>query len=133
MQARKSNYPASGITGGEMHFELVDWLRALCGVWFLPHLIGKGLHYDKASLTFAAAGFKPGKLFVGVTMVLELGAAIGMTFGIYPRIAAVMGALVLLGAGYAVVKINGFNWRWQKMGPEYPVFWAIVCLLTAIV
>jgi len=23
------------------------------------------------------------------------------------------------GASYAIVKINGFNWRWQKMGPEF--------------
>jgi putative oxidoreductase len=116
-----------------MHFVLVDWLRILCGVWFIPHFVGKSLHYSKASETFAAAGFRPGKLFIGITMVFELAAATGMTLGIYPRIAAVLGALVLLGAGYAVVKINGANWRWQKMGPEYPIFWALICLLTAIV
>ncbi|NSL21210.1 DoxX family protein [Agrobacterium tumefaciens] len=116
-----------------MHLVLVDWLRILCGIWFIPHLIGKGLHYDKAALTFAAVGFKPGKLFVGVTMAMEAAAAIGMAFSIYPRIAGVLGAFVLFGAGYAVVRINGFNWRWQKMGPEYPVFWALICLLTAIV
>ena len=115
-----------------MDFVLVDWLRILCGVWFIPHLIGKGLHYRKASETFTAAGFRPGKLFVGITMAFELAAAMGMTLGFYPRVAAVTGALVLLGAGYAVVKINGANWRWQKMGPEYPIFWALICLLTAI-
>jgi putative oxidoreductase len=116
-----------------MHLVLVDWLRILCGIWLVPHLIGKGLHYDRAALTFDAAGFKPGKLFVAITMAMEAAAAIGLTFSIYPRIAAAVGALVLLGAGYAVVKINGPNWRWQKMGPEYPIFWALICLLTAIV
>lgn len=116
-----------------MDFALIDWLRILCGVWFIPHLIGKALHYQKAGGTFEAAGLKPGKLFVGVAIVAEALAAIGLIFSIYPRVAALFGALVLLGAGYAVVKINGMNWRWQKMGPEYPIFWALVCLLTALV
>ncbi|PDV87535.1 DoxX protein [Rhizobium sp. H4] len=116
-----------------MDFVLVDWLRILCGAWLVPHLIGKGLHYEKARGTFEAAGFRPGKLFVGLTMVAEACAAIGLIFSIYPRVAALFGALVLLGAGYAVVKINGKNWRWQKMGPEYPIFWALVCVLTALV
>lgn len=116
-----------------MDWALVDWLRVVCGLWFLPHLIGKGLHYEKASQTFAAAGFRPGKLFVGITLIFEAAAAIGLTFGIFPEIAALLGAFVLLGAGYAVVKINGMSWRWQNMGPEYPLFWASICLLTAIV
>lgn len=116
-----------------MDFVLVDWLRILCGAWLIPHLIGKGLHYEKAGGTFEAAGFKPGKLFVGLTMVAEACAAVGLIFSIYPRVAALFGAVVLLGAGYAVVKINGKNWRWQKMGPEYPIFWALVCVLTALV
>jgi putative oxidoreductase len=29
-----------------------------------------------------------------------------------------------------VLKINGFNWRWQKQGPEYMVFWALACVLS---
>ena len=110
----------------------IDLLRLLCGVWFVPHLIGKGLHYRKASGTFDAAGFRPGMIFVGVTMALEVAASIGMVFGIYPRLAALCGVAVLLGAGYAVVRINGANWRWQKMGPEYTIFWALVCALTAL-
>ncbi|MBB3747262.1 putative oxidoreductase [Rhizobium sp. BK591] len=116
-----------------MNFVLVDWLRILCGVWFIPHLIGKGLHYEKAEGTFDAAGFKPAKLFVGLAMVAEACAAVGLIFSVYPRIAAVVGALVLFGSGYAVTKINGLNWRWQKMGPEYPIFWGLICLSTALV
>ncbi|APO79544.1 DoxX family protein (plasmid) [Rhizobium etli 8C-3] len=116
-----------------MDFVLIDWLRILCGVWFIPHLIGKGLHYKKAGGTFEAAGLKPGTLFVGLALVAETCATVGLVFSIYPRVAAVFGALVLVGAAYAVVKINGLNWRWQKMGPEYPIFWALLCLLTALV
>ncbi|MFT4182323.1 MAG: DoxX family membrane protein [Rhizobium sp.] len=114
-----------------MEFVLVDWLRILCGIWFVPHLIGKSLHFEKAGATFEAAGFRPGTLFVGLTVVAEGLAAVGLIFSIYPGVAAILGALVLAGAGYAVLRINGMNWRWQKMGPEYPIFWAFVCLLTA--
>src|SRR5687768_10269076 len=47
------------LQGGDMDFVLIDWLRILCGAWFIPHLIGKGLHYEKAGGTFEAAGFRP--------------------------------------------------------------------------
>ena len=40
-----------------------------------------------------------------------------------------LAVLVLLGATYAVVKINGWNWRWQKQGPEYMLFWAAACVI----
>jgi putative oxidoreductase len=104
--------------------------RILCGLWFLPHLAGKAMHYTKAAGTFEAAGFKPGLVFVGVTIAMEAVATFGLVFGIYPKVAAVLAILVLLGAAYAVVRINGFNWRWQKMGPEFPLFWALCCALT---
>jgi putative oxidoreductase len=107
-------------------------LRVLCGLWFVPHLIGKATHYGKAAGTFEAAGFHPGRAFVGATIALELAALIGLVFGVYPRLAALCAVAVLLGAGYAVVRINGWNWRWQKLGPEYPIFWAVACLLTTL-
>jgi putative oxidoreductase len=59
-------------------------------------------------------------------------AGLGLVFGVYPRLAAICAVAVLLGAGYAVVRINGWNWRWQKLGPEYPIFWALACLLTTV-
>lgn len=115
-----------------MSWSLVELLRVLCGIWFVPHLIGKSLNYDKAAGTFAAAGFLPGKLFVGLTIALEAVAATGLVFGVFPRLAAFLGVVVLAGASYAIVKINGINWRWQKMGPEFPLFWALVLMLTAL-
>lgn len=109
-----------------------DILRMLCGIWFLPHMIGKLRHVDLAYLTFEKAGFKPGRLFVYLTAAMEGLAMIGLVFDIYPRIAAGLAVLVLAGAGYAVVKINGWNWRWQKMGPEYVVFWAAACVTSVV-
>lgn len=104
-------------------------LRILCGIWFLPHMIGKIRHVDLAYLTFEKAGFKPGRPFLYLTTLMEGLAMTGLILNIYPRLAAALAVGVLAGAGYAVVRINGWNWRWQKNGPEYIVFWSIACIL----
>ena len=105
------------------------FLQILCAVWFVPHIAGKILHFDKAKGTFEAAGFRPGSVFLVVTVIMEILGATGLALGLHTRIAGVLAAAVLLGAAYAVVRINGLNWRWQKMGPEYPIFWAILCMV----
>src|SRR6267154_2406063 len=106
-------------------------LRILCGVWFLPHCIGKMRNVNAAaSNTFQKAGFRRPHVFVIVTILFELLAGTGLIFGILERAAAALAVLVLGGAAYAVVKINGLNWRWQKQGLEYMIFWAITCVLS---
>jgi putative oxidoreductase len=105
-------------------------LRVLCGIWFLPHCIGKMRNVYAASGTFRKAGFRPAHIFVVVTICLELAAGTGLTFGILEKAATVLAVTVLAGAAYAVVKINGWHWRWQNSGPEYMIFWAIVCVLS---
>lgn len=105
-------------------------LRVLCGIWFLPHVIGKVRHIDRAAQTFAKAGFRPPRAFVVVTVACELAAASGLISGYEARPAAALAVIVLLGAAYAVLRINGWNWRWQRQGPEYMLFWALACLLS---
>lgn len=107
-------------------------LRILCGVWFLPHCIGKIRNIGPASQTFAKAGLVPARAFVILTIVLELLAGSGLVLGIAPRVAAALAVAVLLGASYAVLRINGWNWRWQKQGPEYMVFWSATCVLSVM-
>jgi putative oxidoreductase len=104
-------------------------LRALCGVWFVPHALGKARNVERAAQTFEKAGFRPPRFFVLFTVCLEVLAGGGLVFGVYPRVAAALAVVVLLGAAYSVVKINGWNWRWQKQGPEYMLFWAVACVL----
>lgn len=107
-------------------------LRVICGVWFVPHAIGKAFNVGRASQTFEKAGFRPGRLFVILTLTLEVIAAVLLVTGLYARVGAALAVIVLLGAAYAVVRINGLNWRWQKQGPEYMLFWAIACILSVM-
>ncbi|MCY1262623.1 hypothetical protein D3C87_1407410 [compost metagenome] len=107
-------------------------LRILCGLWFLPHCAGKLQNIGPASQTFAKVGLRPGRAFVIITVVLELLAGIGLVFGIQEKLAAALAVVVLLGASYAVLRLNGFNWRWQKQGPEFMLFWAMACVLSVL-
>jgi putative oxidoreductase len=104
-------------------------LRILCGLWFVPHAFGKARNIERASLTFDKAGLRPPRLFVLLTLSMEVVAATGLLLGFHPRVAAALAVAVLLGATYATLKINGWNWRWQKQGPEYMLFWAAVCII----
>jgi putative oxidoreductase len=110
----------------------VALLRILCGLWFLPHVIGKALNIERASGTFEKVGLKPGRFFVIFTIAIELAAAAGLVSGRYTALAAGLAVVVLLGASYAVVRLNGWNWRWQKQGPEYMILWAVACVLTTL-
>jgi len=111
-------------------FDPLTALRVLCGIWFLPHCIGKVRNIGPASLTFEKAGFRPPRTFVIVTVVMEIVACIGLVTGAFDVAAAALALLVLAGAGYAVVKINGFNWRWQRQGAEFMAFWACACVIS---
>jgi putative oxidoreductase len=111
-------------------FDPLAVLRVICGVWFVPHCIGKMRNVGPASQTFAKAGLHPPRVFVILTIALEIVAGLGLALNIQPRLAAALAGAVLAGASYAVLKINGFNWRWQKQGPEYMVFWALACVLS---
>jgi putative oxidoreductase len=113
----------------DIHLDALTALRILCGLWFLPHIIGKLRNIERAAPTFEKVGFRPGRTFVYLTVTMEVIAAIGLVAGIFEKVAAALAVLVLLGASYAVLRMNGFNWRWQKQGPEFMIFWACACVV----
>lgn len=110
----------------------MDALRILCGAWLLPHAALKVKNAALAQQTFANVGLKPGPVFLTLTVIMEVLAGVGLIFDIYPRIAAGMAVFVLMGASYAVLRMHGLNWRWNKSGPEYMIFWSIACILSVI-
>jgi putative oxidoreductase len=83
---------------------------------------------ERASLFFAKIGLRPPRFFVVFTATMELVAAFGLITGLYPRLAALIGAAVLFVAAWAVARTNGLKWRWQHPGIEYMIFWALIFL-----
>ena len=110
----------------------LDILRILCGIWFLPHAVLKVINADLASQTFAKVGLRPGKVFLYTTVAMEIVAATGLVFNVYPRVAAALAVFVLMGACYAVLRMHGWNWRWNKQGPEYMLFWSLACVISVL-
>lgn len=112
----------------DLGFDARAAVRIVCGAAFLPHTVAKLRNIDRASILFDKVGFRPPRPFVLLTTGMELVAAFGLISGLYPRIAAVVAAIVLLGAAYAIARNHGLMWRWQHPGIEYMLFWAIICL-----
>ena len=107
-------------------------LRIICGAWLLPHAVLKVKNAALAQQTFANVGLKPGPVFLALTVAMEVLAALGLIFNIFPQLAAALAVFVLMGASYAVLRMHGWNWRWNKSGPEYMVFWSIACILSVL-
>ena len=106
-------------------------LRIICGVFFIPHIIGKFV--EPAALNFfVAAKFSPPKMWMYMSGVIETVLTIGLIFGIMTPYAAALAALHLAIAAIAVFRVSGGKWLWNIGGGEYPVFWAIACAVVAI-
>jgi putative oxidoreductase len=103
-------------------------VRVACGLFFLPHTIAKLRNVDRASILFDKVGLRPPRFFVIFTAVMEVVAAFGLVTGLYPRVAALIAATVLVVAAYAIARNHGLMWRWQHPGIEYMLFWALICL-----
>jgi putative oxidoreductase len=103
-------------------------VRALCGLFLLPHTIAKLMHMTRASQLFDRVGFRPARFFVIFTALMELVAAGTLITGVYARIGASIAAIILVGASYAIGRVHGLKWRWQHPGIEYMIFWAATAL-----
>lgn len=107
-------------------------LRILCGVLFIPHVIGKFTAREAVFGFFTAAGFKPPAPFVYAAMVLEVVVAACLIFGIFTTLAAWAAATFLFIAAVAVLKVTEGKWLWNIGGAEYPVFWGLCCVIVAL-
>lgn len=109
-------------------------LRLICGAFFFPHIYFKIAGNPPPALGFfKAAGFKPAGLFMRLAMCVEIIAALGLILGIYTQWAAVLAALSLGVAAIAVCSANScYKWLWNLNGIEFPIFWAISCVVVAM-
>lgn len=99
-----------------------------CGLFLLPHTFAKLTNIERASQLFDKIKFRPPRLFVILTALLELVAAFGMITGLYPQLGSFIAAAILVVAAWAIGTIHPLKWRWQHPGVEYMLFWAVMCL-----
>lgn len=105
-------------------------LRIICGAFLIPHIYAK-FFVPEALGFFVAAKFKPPKLWLYVSCVVEIVLAIGLIFGIFTTYVAWVAAFHLAVAGVAVYRVTG-KWLWNIGGFEYCLFWAICCVVVAM-
>jgi putative oxidoreductase len=108
-----------------------DILRVVCGLFFLPHLALKFVFLNDTAAFFRRAGFKHPIPTIGVDACVEAVSAAMLIGKLYVPFAACVAAAHLLVAAGAVWIANGHTWRWNRGGPEYCLFWAIMCLVVA--
>jgi len=114
-------------------------LRIAAGAFMFPHTFGKFADIGTLTLKaatvgfFAKAGMTPGEFWVYLAAAAELTVGVLLVLGLCTRYAA-LGAAAILGiAVYALQVVKGFSgWTWNTGGYEYPVFWALVCVVIAM-
>lgn len=108
----------------------IDVVRIICGLFFIPHVVGK--FFEPAALGFfVAAGFRPAKAWMYLAGALEIGIALFLIIGVYVPFAAAVAAIHLVVAGLAVYRVSKGKWLWNIGGCEFPIFWAICCAVVA--
>ena len=105
-----------------------DILRIICGLFFIPHVIGKITARDASVNFFTIAGFRNPQFWSYLAMVIEIILAISLVLGILTLFTAYLASLYLLVAAAANFKVSR-KWLWHIGGSEWPVFWAICCAI----
>ena len=103
-------------------------LRIICGVFFVPHVIGKITAREASVSFFTIAGFRPPQLWSYFAMGLEVVLATTLVLGVVTQFAAYLASVYLLIAAAANFKVSR-KWLWHIGGSEWPVFWAICCAI----
>jgi putative oxidoreductase len=109
----------------------MDSVRVLCGLFYIPHVIGKITGYAGTVAFFAKAGFQPPAFFVLLAMVMEAACAIGLILGIGTKYLGVVSAGLMAVAAYAIVATRGLGWFWAGGGIEYLCLWGFLSLAIA--
>jgi putative oxidoreductase len=107
-------------------------LRIICGLFLVPHLVNKATGLTAAIEAFRAFRFYPPAAWTYAAIAIEVVCSIGLVFGIYTRYVAVLAAVFLLVATFGVYRFANGKWLWNIGGCEYPLFWAICCIVVAM-
>ena len=117
------------------NFDLTDGvniLRMICGLFLLPHLYAKASNLEFTYKIYRDFRLYPPKAWVFACITIEIICAIGMVFAIWTRYVALLEAVFLFVAAWAVWRYSRGKWLWNIGGYEYCLFWAICCLVVAM-
>lgn len=109
----------------------MNLLRMLTALYFIPHLVGKFTAKQAVNGFFVAAGMNPPDRFRWFSFVVEIIVLFMLFFGFHPGLAALVGGIHLLVAGWASYRVSKGNWIWLGGGAEYPIYWALILLILA--
>jgi putative oxidoreductase len=109
----------------------IDWLRVVCGVFLLPHLVVKFRSREFVKGFFAEAGMHPPMVWVWCALALEAVCSTALIFDICAHLAGLLAGAFLLVASWASWRVSKGKWMWNFGGAEYPLFWAICCFIVA--
>lgn len=110
----------------------IDYLRVLCGIFLLPHLVVKFQSQEFVKGFMTQAGLKPPTAWLYASFAIEIVTSIGLIFDVYAQYAAILAGVFLLVAAYASWRVSKGKWMWNFGGAEYPLFWAICCFIVAL-
>jgi putative oxidoreductase len=107
-------------------------MRVCLGILFLMHGGQKLFVFGPAGTAgfFGSLGLPA--VLAYLVIALEMSAGIALILGVYARLAALAGIPVLLGAIFLVHAPLGFFFSNPGGGWEFPAFWAITCLVQAL-
>lgn len=106
-------------------------IRIAAGLLYIPHILFKLTGIAGSLAFFAKAGLTPAPLFLGLALVVETIACVGLTFGLFLRWTGLISAGCMAVAAYAVFATKGVGWLWNLGGVEYLAMWALVSLALA--
>jgi len=107
-------------------------LRILCGVFFIPHLFVKFRNQDFVKGFMAKVGLNPPSAWLYAAFAIEIVVTIGLVLDVFTVFAALLAAIFLVVAAWASWRFSEGKWMWNFGGAEYPLFWALCCLVVAI-
>ena len=107
-------------------------LRILCGLFLLPHLYAKSMNFNFMLGIYKEWKLEPPKAWLLASLITEIICAPLLILGIYTKYAAILCAIFLLVASWAAWRNSKGKWLWNIGGFEYPFFWAITCIVVAM-
>lgn len=105
-------------------------LRLICGLFFIPHIVGK--FTEPATLNFfKAAKFNPPEFWLYVSGAIEVVLTAGLVLNIYTPYVAAIAAVHMGVAGVATYKVTR-KWIWVIGGAEFCFFWMLALIALAL-